>query len=186
MLFQQTRIEGLWAITMERLRDDRGAFARTYCRREFAAQGLTVEFTQSSTSLNTEAGTLRGMHMQRAPHGECKLVRCLRGSIYDVVADLRPRSPTFLRWQAFELHQHGDLMLFIPEGCAHGFQTLRDDTEVTYDISTDHAPAFALGFRYDDPRVGITWPFAPTRIAGKDLAWPPLDPDSIMAGEAPM
>ena len=131
MQFNSTTISGLWEVVLERHRDDRGSFARSFCRDGFAARGLAADFVQSSTSVTNRAGTIRGMHFQRAPFAEVKLVRCVRGSIYDVVADLRPQSASFMQWQAFELGQETDVSLYIPAGCAHGFQTLTDDAEVT-------------------------------------------------------
>jgi dTDP-4-dehydrorhamnose 3,5-epimerase len=177
MIFQATDIHGLRAVILQRHADERGSFARSFCGNEFAAHGLPATFVQASVSVTRHAHTLRGMHHQLAPHEETKLVRCVRGAIYDVVADLRPDSPSYMTWQAFRLDQDGDLSLCIPPGCAHGFQTLTDDTEVTYLMSTEHAPAFAAGFRYDDPAFAIAWPHEPSVIADKDLAWPPYMPE---------
>ena len=174
MIFQSTRIEGLWAIVIERHRDERGSFGRTFCEKEFTDRGLNGCFVQSSTSVTRRAGTLRGMHYQRPPYEEVKLVRCVRGTIFDVVADVRPDSPSFGAWQGFRLGQDEDLSLYIPTGCAHGFLTLTDDVEVTYSMSTPFAPGFADGFRYDDPVFAIEWPAAPGLVAEKDLAWGPF------------
>lgn len=174
MLFEPTNIAGLVAIRLERHVDERGSFARLFCRDEFAAQGLTSSFVQASLSVTERAGTLRGMHFQRAPYAEVKFVRCIRGAIHDVVADLRPDSPSYLHWQAFDLSAHGDLSLYIPAGCAHGFQTLQDDCEVLYQMDVPYQPGFADGFRFDDPALGIDWPLPITVIAEKDLEWPPL------------
>jgi len=171
MLFQPTELDQVRLITIERHGDERGSFGRTFCKREFAASGLASEFIQSSTSFTRQAGTLRGMHYQRAPDAEAKLVRCIRGAIYDVIADLRPHSSSFMRWLGFTLSGTGDTMLYIPPGCAHGFQTLEDDTEILYHMSCEYAPQSASGFRYDDPAFGIVWPRALTVIADKDLAW---------------
>jgi dTDP-4-dehydrorhamnose 3,5-epimerase len=176
MRFEATEIAGLWAVRLERHEDARGSFARTFCRQEFAAHHLVVDFLQASLSVTRMAGTLRGMHYQRPPYAEVKLVRCVRGAIYDVVADLRPSSASYMRWQAFMLEPSGDLSLYIPAGCAHGFQTLADDTEVLYQMSAVHAPAYADGFRFDDPALEIAWPRQVTSIADKDLAWPRLRP----------
>ena len=174
MRFEPTTIPGLWAIRLDRYVDDRGSFARLFCRDGFAAHGLEAEFVQESLSVTLRAGTLRGMHYQRQPHAEVKFIRCVRGAIHDVVADLRPDSPTFHQWVGFELSQDSDLALYVPKGCAHGFQTLVDDVEVLYQMSTPYAPVAADGFRYDDSAVGITWPRPVTMIADKDLTWPPL------------
>ncbi|PZW40804.1 dTDP-4-dehydrorhamnose 3,5-epimerase [Humitalea rosea] len=176
MRFESTEIDGLFGLRLDWHGDARGAFARLFCRETFAAQGLAGDFVQASLSVSTTAGTLRGMHFQRAPHAEAKLVRCVRGAIHDVIADLRPDSPTKGRWQAFELRQDGDLALYIPKGCAHGFQTLVDDCEVLYQMDTAYAPGFADGLRHDDPALGITWPRPVTVISDKDRSWPPFRP----------
>ncbi len=174
MRFEPTQIAGLFAVTLTRHADARGSFARLFCRDEFAAHGLADTFVQASLSVTTRAGTLRGMHFQRPPHEEVKLVRCVRGAIFDVVADLRPASPSYLRWQGFELSPASDVALYIPQGCAHGFLTLVEDCEVLYQMSTPHAPDFSGGVRYDDPALGIVWPLPVTLVADKDLAWPPI------------
>lgn len=163
-------------MTLERHEDERGSFARSFCRDEFARQGLPTQFVQASVSVTRHAGTLRGMHYQLPPHEEGKLVRCARGAVHDVVADLRPGSPSYMKWQGFRLDQDGDLSLFIPPGCAHGFQTLADDTELLYQMSTEYAPGSAAGFRYDDRAFAIAWPREVTLVAAKDLAWPAYMP----------
>ena len=173
MIFRETKLAGVHLVLIERHADARGSFGRTFCRDEFAARGLPAEFVQASASITVRAGTVRGMHYQRSPHAEAKLVRCVRGAIHDVVADLRPESPSFMQWEAFDLREGGDAMLYIPPGCAHGFQTLAAETEVLYQMSTRFAPEAAAGFRYDDPAFGITWPAPVAVIAEKDLAWPP-------------
>lgn len=172
MIFTPTTLPGVVAITLERQADERGAFARTFCEREFAAAGLPTRFVQQSCSVNRRAGTLRGMHWQAPPHAEGKLVRCVRGAVHDVVADLRPESPAHLRWEAFRLEAGGDLMLFIPAGCAHGFQTLADDTEVLYAMTEFFAPGAGRGFRHDDPAFAIRWPREVAVVSERDLAWP--------------
>ena len=174
MRFETTGIEGLIAVRRERHADERGSFARLFCRDEFAAAGLGTEFVQQSLSVTKKAGTLRGMHFQRAPHAEVKFVCCVRGCIYDVVADLRPASSSYMRWQAFRLDQHGDLSLYIPAGCAHGFQSLQDDCEVLYQMDVRYQPEFADGCRYDDRALRIDWPLPVTMITKKDLEWRPL------------
>ncbi|MGH7042884.1 MAG: dTDP-4-dehydrorhamnose 3,5-epimerase family protein [Acetobacteraceae bacterium] len=175
MQFEATEIAGLIAVRLERHEDERGTFARLFCRDEFAAHGLVTTFVQQSLSVTRRAGTLRGMHFQQAPHAEVKYVRCVRGTIHDVIADLRPDSPTYRHTQALRLAAHDDLGLLIPAGCAHGFQTLEDDCEVLYQMDTAYQPDFADGCRFDDPAFGIAWPRPITVISAKDLAWPALD-----------
>lgn len=172
MNFLPTDLEGARLIDLTPNRDARGFFARTFCEREFAEAGLHARFVQHSTSHTLRKGALRGMHFQRAPHAEIKLVSCLRGAIYDVIVDLRPTSPTFKRWQGFELSEENRRQLYIPEGFAHGFQTLADNCEVHYLISAFYAPEAAGGLRYDDPAFAIDWPLSVTDIADKDRAWP--------------
>lgn len=172
MRFQETRLCGAWLIEPEPQRDERGFFARTFCAREYAERSLATRFVQNSTSHSVARGTLRGMHFQRAPHGEVKVVSCLRGAIWDVIVDLRPESPTYRRWQGFELTGENRSQLYVPAGFAHGFQTLRDDTEVGYLISAFYAPAAATGVRYDDPAFAIDWPLPVASISEKDRAWP--------------
>jgi len=179
MFFEKTEIDGLWAIAVERHTDVRGSFARTFCRREFAARGLVHDFVQGSASVTRLAGTLRGMHLQLAPHAEVKLVRCVRGAVYDVVADARTGSPTHGRWQAFTLDHQSGVSLYIPAGCLHGFLTLCDDVELLYEMSVEYAPQAAAGMRYDDPAFGIAWPRTPALIIEKDLAWPPYGPTNV-------
>jgi dTDP-4-dehydrorhamnose 3,5-epimerase len=170
--FNQLEIQGAWLIELEPVGDTRGSFARTFCASEFAAHGLAVEFPQHSVSRNSLKGTLRGMHFQAPPHAEAKLVSCRQGAIFDVCLDLRPGSPTFLRWCGFELNAENGRQLYLPKGCAHGFQTLTDDTEITYRISEYYHPASACGYRYDDPAFHISWPFAPSVMSEKDKSWP--------------
>lgn len=172
MIFTPGRLEGLQLVAMERHEDERGWFARSWCAREFAAHGLEARLAQISLSFNRERGTLRGMHYQRPPHGEAKLVRCVRGAIWDVALDLRPQSPTRGQWQGFELSAENGHALFVPEGFAHGFQTLLPDSEVLYHISTFYAPEAADGVRHDDPAFAIVWPLPVAAISPRDLAWP--------------
>lgn len=177
MRFEETELRDARLIEPEPVRDHRGFFARTFCVREFADHGLTATFVQHSTSQSNTRGTLRGMHFQRAPHGEAKVVRCLQGAIWDVIIDLRPNSPTYRRWQGFELTPENRRQLYVPEGFAHGFQTLSDDTEVGYLISAFYVPDAASGVRHDDPAFDIDWPLEVTVISEKDRAWPEfLDP----------
>ena len=170
MIFQETQLKGAFIIEPERLEDERGLFTRTFCEEEFKAHGLNSRVVQCNTSFNKKKGTLRGMHYQVAPHEEAKLVRCTRGAIYDVIVDLRPDSPTFREWVAVELTSDNHRMLYIPEGFAHGFQTLEDNTEVFYQMSEFYHPECASGVRWDDPAFMIEWPMPPTIIAKKDRA----------------
>jgi dTDP-4-dehydrorhamnose 3,5-epimerase len=172
MIFTSTRLVGVWLVETEPHADERGHFARTWCRREFAEHGLDTTLAQASLSYNRSTGTLRGMHYQRAPHAEVKLVRCTRGAIWDVALDLRPGSPSYGRWQGFELTAANGAALYIPAGLAHGFQTLAPDTEVFYQISEFHTPEAAAGLRYDDPAFGIAWPLPVSCISPRDAAWP--------------
>jgi dTDP-4-dehydrorhamnose 3,5-epimerase len=158
-------------VTLELKGDSRGAFARAFCEKEFAAHGLTARFVQHSRSISTRRGTLRGMHFQHAPHEETKLVSCVKGGIWDVIIDLRPDSPTFRHWQGFELTAGNRDQLYVPQGFAHGFQTLSDDTEVHYLISAFYEADAAGGVRYDDPAFGIDWPLPVSVIADKDRNW---------------
>lgn len=171
MRFQAMAIEGVWCIEPDYHGDERGWFARFYCDAEFARHGLIHHFPQHSMSMSRQKATLRGLHLQTAPHAEVKLVGCVQGAIFDVVVDYRPQSPTFLHWIGCELNQLNGRQLYIPEGCAHGFQTLSDDALVRYMISTAYAPDHATGLRYDDPAIGIEWPMPPSVMSEKDRNW---------------
>jgi dTDP-4-dehydrorhamnose 3,5-epimerase len=171
MIFTATQLEGAWLIGIQRRDDDRGFFARTWCRQELAARGLETEVVQESVSYSRRCGTLRGLHFQRAPHDETKIVRCTCGVIFDVLVDLRPQSPTFLRWQSFKLAAKSHQAIYIPKGVAHGFQTLSDNAEVSYQMSTFYSPEAAGGYRYDDPAFGIIWPLPVAAISERDLRW---------------
>lgn len=173
MRFVRTRIAGVVVVELEEHVDERGSFARTWCRDEMAAAGLTAELAQCSLSRNRRAGTLRGLHYQRTPHEEAKLVRCTRGRIFDVAVDLRPGSSTRGQWIGVELGHENGRALYVPEGCAHGFQTLVDDSDVSYMISVPYAPEASAGIRWDDPDLAIEWPDAADRtISPRDLALP--------------
>jgi len=174
VIFRETRLRGAFLIEPEPIRDERGLFARTYCRREFEAHGLNPEVVQCNVSFNRTKGTLRGMHYQAHPHEEVKLVRCTRGAIYDVIIDLRPDSETYRQWTAEELTESNLRMLYIPERFAHGFLSLEENTEVFYQMSEFYNPESARGVRWDDPVVQIHWPMSPRVIAPKDLALPYL------------
>jgi len=158
VIFRETALEGAFVVELERIEDDRGFFAHTFCRREFREHGLDAEVVQANTSCNRRRGTLRVMHYQAAPYDEAKLVRCARGAIYDVIVDLRPPSATFRRWVSVELSDDNDTMLFVPAGFAHGFQTLADDTEISYLMTAYYEPSAGRGVRWDDPAFEIEWP----------------------------
>jgi dTDP-4-dehydrorhamnose 3,5-epimerase len=170
--FTPTEIPGAFLVDIEPIEDQRGFFARTWCREEFSQQGLNPHLAQSSVSFNRSQGTLRGMHYQVSPHQEAKLVRCTMGTIYDVIVDLRADSPTLRRWIGIDLSAVNRRMLFIPEGLAHGFITLQDDTEVLYQMSCAYHAGSARGIRWDDPAFGIRWPTAPKLISERDRTYP--------------
>ncbi len=173
MIFKETKLGGAFVVEPERFEDERGFFARGWSRREFEERGLDARLVETNISFNRLRGTLRGMHFQSAPRAQSKLVRCTSGAIYDVIVDLRPESPTFKRWVGVELSAENRLMLFVPEGFAHGFQTLEDETEVFYQMSDYYAPETAGGVRWDDPAFGIEWPDAPARIINeRDATYP--------------
>lgn len=168
MIFTGTKLNGAFLIEPERLEDERGFFARAWCQKEFEAHGLNPRLVQCNISFNKKRGTLRGMHYQAAPHEEAKLVRCTMGSIYDVIVDLRPGSPTFKKHLSVLLSSSNRKMLYVPEGFAHGFLTLEDNTEVFYQMSEFHAPEHAKGFRWNDPAFSIEWPEEIRVISGRD------------------
>lgn len=176
MIFSPVSLEGAFILDPEPIEDSRGAFARTWCEREARDHGLNPRIAQVSLSRNLRAGTLRGMHYQRAPHAECKLVRCVRGALYDVIVDLRQDSPTFGRWEAFELTWDNGRQIYIPEGFAHGFQTLADGTDVLYQMSEFHHPESAAGFRWNDPAFGIQWPRPDPMLSPRDAGFPDFRP----------
>lgn len=185
MIFTETNLQGAYIIDVKRLEDDRGFFGRSFCQHEFEALGLNTNAVQANVSYNKVKGTLRGMHMQVLPYGETKLVRCTRGAIYDVIVDLRPESPTFKQWIGVELSAETYRMLYVPEGFAHGFLTLEDNTDVTYQVTQFYTPAAERGFRWDDPSFGIQWPFAPTLVSAKDEAHAPFEPAALIMQETP-
>lgn len=175
MRFDRTPIAGVWVVRAESVVDERGAFARTFCAREFAAHGLNDKLVQSSVSSNRLKGTLRGLHWQARPHAEAKLIRCGQGALFDVAVDLRSDSATFGRWFGIELTANDHTMLYIPEGCAHGFQTLRDDSVVNYRMSAFYEPASSRGVRWDDPDLAIRWPLPDQAVLSeKDRELPTL------------
>jgi dTDP-4-dehydrorhamnose 3,5-epimerase len=176
MRFVQTKVAGAFLIEPEPIADERGFFTRTWCRDEFADHGLSPELAQANLSFNHHQGTLRGLHYQQAPHQEAKLVRCTRGAIFDVALDLRPESPTYRAWFGAELDADNRAMLYVPEGCAHGFLTLTDAAEVAYQMSAPYAPEAARGVRFDDPAFGIEWPGEVVVINERDRGYPDVDP----------
>jgi dTDP-4-dehydrorhamnose 3,5-epimerase len=172
MRFTPTTLRDAVLIDLDKRADPRGWFARIFCEAEFAQAGLKTRFVQSNASANPKAGTLRGMHFQHAPHAEVKVVRCTRGAIFDAIIDLRPDSPTFRRWEGFELTADNGRMLYVPEGFAHGYLTLADESEVAYLVSYPYTPGAEGGLRYDDPAFGVAWPREVAVLSDKDAAWP--------------
>jgi dTDP-4-dehydrorhamnose 3,5-epimerase len=176
MTFDETPIAGAWLVGLERRGDHRGFFARAFCADEFGGHRLATEFVQANDSLGVEQGTLRGMHYQLPPAAEVKLIRCIRGSLLDVVLDLRSESPSFRRWFAAELSADNRLMMYVPEGCAHGFLTLEPETEVFYLVSAPYSPEHERGIRWNDPEFGIEWPFEPRVLSERDRDQRDFDP----------
>lgn len=175
MKFTPTAIEGVVIVEPQPHADERGFFARTFCAREFGAAGLSPVVAQANVSFNHRAGTLRGLHYQRPPAQEAKLVRCTRGSVFDVAVDLRPGSPTYLRHVGVVLDADARNALYVPEGCAHGYLTLEDGCEVTYQVSEFYTPGVEAGLRWDDPTLGIDWPREVRVVSPKDAGLPLLD-----------
>jgi dTDP-4-dehydrorhamnose 3,5-epimerase len=173
MVFKETSLSGAWLIDIAPIEDERGFFARTWAAEEFTARGLDASLAQCNLAYNHRKGTVRGMHFQRAPFEEVKIVRCTRGAIYDVIIDLRPGSPTLGKWIGEELTEDNRRMLYIPPGFAHGYQTLTDKVETYYHVSAPFSPAHADGVRWDDPAFAIAWPLGePTVMSARDKAWP--------------
>ncbi|MGI8891211.1 MAG: dTDP-4-dehydrorhamnose 3,5-epimerase [Chthoniobacterales bacterium] len=176
MIFTETPLKGAFVIELEEHRDARGFFARTFCRREFESQGIELEIVQANFSYNRAAGTLRGLHWQEEPASESKLVRCVQGSIYYVMVDLRSESDTYGQHFGVELSADNKRSAFVPKLCANGFQSLRDETIVAYQMGEYYTPASAAGYRYDSPALSISWPLSVTEISQQDLAWPQFTP----------
>lgn len=168
MIFHETKLKGAYIIDLEPFKDERGLFARTFCRREFEQIGHQKEFVQFNHSHSKFKGTLRGMHYQQPPHAEIKLIRCVRGKVFDVIIDIRKNSPTFLQYIGVELSDQNMRMIYVPEGFAHGFQTLKDDTELIYHHTAYYAPESEAGIHYSDPAIAINWPLSPTVLSMKD------------------
>ncbi len=184
MIFEPTAIPGVLVIEVEAHRDARGYFARTFCVEEFRRQGIAFETVQCNVSLNRMKGTLRGLHYQAAPAGEPKLVRCTRGRLFDVAVDLRPESPASCNWTALEMSAEAPNALFIPEGCAHGFITLEDDTEIFYQMGSLYTPDLARGVRWNDPAFAIGWPMQPSVISERDAGYPDYRPLASHVGSS--
>lgn len=172
MKFTETTLSGSFVVELEKHSDERGYFARSWCRQEFESHGLETKLVQCNVSYNRVAGTLRGLHYQAYPHAEVKLVRCTRGGLYDVIVDLRTTSPTFLRWFGLRLTPDDGKMLYIPHGFAHGFQTLEAETEVFYQMSEFYVPGAGRGIRWNDPTLAIEWPLPVACISEKDKEYP--------------
>ena len=169
---RRTPLPGLWEVHSEPRRDERGSFARVFCAEAFAPVRPDLRFVQVNHSVTAHRGTVRGLHFQRAPHAEAKLIRCLRGRVFDVAVDLRPDSPSFGRWHAVELSADNGVQVFIPEGVAHGFQALEDDAHLLYQHTAPHEPASEAGLRHDDPTLAVAWPLPVTLLSPRDRALP--------------
>lgn len=178
MKFHTTPLAGARLIELEKRGDERGFFARYFCEREFAASGLETRFLQINNSLSARKGTLRGLHYQLPPAAEVKVVRCVRGALWDAIVDLRPDSPTFKKWFGRELTADNRLMMYVPRGFAHAILTLTDDVEAIYLVSAFYAPELERGLRWNDPAIGIEWPIAPVEISAKDAKWPDLSAEA--------
>ena len=176
MIFKETGLQGAYSIELERISDTRGFFARTWCSKEFDAKKLETQFVQANVAYNNQKNILRGMHRQIAPHEEIKLVRCTKGSVFDVIVDLRKDSATFKQWFGIELNEENHTMLYIPKGFAHGYQTLTDEAELFYQVSEFYSPEHERGVRWNDPAFNIQWPKDTGHIiSAKDQAWPDFE-----------
>ena len=175
MIFKETSLKGSYVLTLEPVEDERGWFTRTYCKNEFLAIGRNKEWVQMNHSFTKQKGTVRGMHYQRPPYGEIKLVRCIAGSVYDVIIDLRSDSKTFLQYFGIELSASNKKMIYIPEGFAHGFQTLSNDAELVYHHSQFYLPGVEAGVKYNEPAIKIKWPLEITSISDRDNSHPLID-----------
>jgi dTDP-4-dehydrorhamnose 3,5-epimerase len=176
MKFTETSVKGAFVIDVDRIGDERGYFGRLWCEKEYQEHGLVAKIAQSNIGVSPKAGTQRGLHYQRSPHVEAKIVRCSRGAIFDVIVDVRPDSPTHKQWFGMELTGESATMLYVPEGCATGYITLVDDTEMYYHATEFYHPESATGVRYDDPAFGIQWPREPSTISDGDRNWPDYTP----------
>ena len=172
MIFRETRLKGAFIIELKSHHDSRGFFARTYCRREFEEHGISGDMVQANMATNSKKGTLRGLHYQLKPHQESKLVRCIKGALYDVIVDLRPNSSTYKEWIGVELTEHNQRSLLVPKDFAHGYITLTEDTTAFYMVSQYYSPRSEAGIRWNDPTFGIDWTMDPQCISEKDSSWP--------------
>lgn len=172
MIFKETELNDAYVIDLDKLEDKRGFFARSFCVKEFKEVGIDFPVAQANVSYNRYKRTLRGMHYQQGPHGEAKLVRCTHGAIFDAIIDVRPDSSTYMQWMGVELSEQNYRMLYVPEGFAHGFITLEDETEVTYQVSEFYTPGAEKGIRWDDSTFNIDWPVDPRILSEKDKSWP--------------
>lgn len=179
MIFTPTNIHSAWLLDPKRIEDARGFFARSFCVKELQEHGIHSSIQQINLGFSAQGGTLRGLHYQLAPHQEVKVVRCTRGSVFDIVLDLRPDSPTFKQWIGHELTAENRRILVVPEGCAHGYQTLEDNSEVEYSTTASFAPDAARGVRYNDPAFGVEWPLPVTAISDADRTWPDFRIDMV-------
>ena len=175
MIFKETTLSGAFVIEPEKINDHRGYFARVWCAKELQQRGLKKELLQSNVGFSVRRGTLRGLHFQRIPHAEVKIVRCTRGAMFDVIVDLRPESSSYKRWFGVELSEENSKMIYVPEGFAQGYLTLMDNTEMNYHTSELYSPEAASGVRYDDPAFGIQWPMVPTVVSEQDRSWPLIE-----------
>lgn len=182
MIFKETPLKGAYLIELEKRGDDRGFFARFFCAKEYEQHGLKKTFVQINNSLSAQKGTLRGMHYQLPPNAEVKVVRCIRGRLFDVIIDLRSQSPTFRRWFSVELSAENRTMLYVPEGFAHGFVTLAENTETLYLVSSYYAPDSERGIRWNDPAFAISWPIEPAVVSEKDNHFPDFNPGHHLQG----
>ena len=176
MIFTKTKIPGAVIIELGKFEDERGFFARAWCKNEFETNDLTLEWVQTNLALSRKRGTLRGLHYQAAPYEEAKLMRCIKGAIFDVIIDLRSDSPTYRQWLGVELTADSHKMFYVPEGTAHGYQALTDDAEVLYQVSQFYTPGAERGVRYNDPTFGVEWPLKVQMISDKDRNWPDFLP----------
>jgi dTDP-4-dehydrorhamnose 3,5-epimerase len=176
MKFHPTLLRGAYTVEVEKRGDDRGFFARMFCENEFSQVGLVPKFVQVNNSLSAKKGTLRGMHYQLPPRAEVKLVRCVRGALWDAILDLRPDSPTFGKWFSAELSAENRVMMYVPRGFAHAVLTLMDDTEAIYLVSEFYGLEQERGVRWNDPKFNISWPIEPSEVSAKDAKWPDFDP----------
>lgn len=179
MIFTETPLKGAYLIEINKIGDDRGFFGRSWCQKEMEEAGLNSKIAQINTSVSKDRGTLRGLHFQLAPYQECKMIRCSRGAIFDMIVDIRPESATFLKWYGVELTEDNHKALYSPEGFAQGFLTLRDNTEITYFTTEFYAPGMDRGVRFDDPQIGIELPIKPVVLSDKDVAWPDFTVDML-------